>query len=226
MEILIGVFIALIIYLIVLFTIKSDSKIILYAKYTVIVLLVIDTIMIGYFITKSKGYDEYYKEYEKLKSTDEWKDSQKILNMTKVIKKEKDKDGKDKIIYFPDNKDAQKEMYKECYDYTNKYYDENISGNFKNAPVDNDYYAPTIECSNLAKTKQNDSTNMLNKAHDTCINALRKKNNAEYTKHMNNIMNSTYASVIRDKNKDDPTYTDKTDKEILYEDCANKMEDI
>lgn len=232
MKILIGVFIALIICLIVLFIINSNSKILLYFKRIVLLLLVIDAIMIGYFMTKTKKYEDYYKEYEKLKSKDEWKDSQDIIDMSKVVKEVIGENGKSKLIFFADNKDAQEKMYEKCYDYTKKYYTD-VSGNFdpKNTTLkDNngqiienkkfDYYGPTIECSNLAKTKQNKATDMLNKAHDKCINALGK-NTAKYKEHMKNTMDPTYVNKIRNEN--DSTYKNKPDKEILYENCDEIM---
>lgn len=228
MKILIGVFISLIICIIVLFSINSDSKILPYFKRIAILLLVIDAIMIVYFMTETEGYEDYYKEYEKLKSKDEWKDSQDIIDMSKVVGK--DKEGNP--TFFADNKDAQKKMYEKCYDYTKKYYTD-VSGNFdpENTTLkDNDdqiienknfdYYGPTIECSNLAKTKQNKATDMLNKAHDKCINALGK-NTAKYKEHMKNTMDPTYVNKIRNENGS--TYKNKPDKEILYENCDEIM---
>jgi len=200
---LIGVFVVLLICLIVFFSIKSDSKIILYGRYAIIPLLVINSIIIGYVIIKysKKSYSDDYKKYEKLKLKDSWKDAESIIHNTKV----------DNFANMPDQ---QKKVYDQCYAFTNKYYKDYKELYDPKNPTKSDkpfdYYAPSIECSNLAKMTQKKATDKLNESHDKCINALKNTDTEKYDTYINNLTNDY----------------DYKNKETQYKECDEIMKQI
>lgn len=53
-----------------------------------------------------------------------------------------------------------------------------------------DLYAPSIECSNIAKMHQTPAKQLIEKAHDTCITALQNKNPTQYHDHLAAITNT------------------------------------
>jgi len=144
--------------------------------FTIIVLTYYAAMSLRYWTKPS--YLRYEDQYLALQNKKSWRDAQNIIMGTKINE-------------FDHNYPAQKEVMGKCHDFVGKHYS-NKKDLYPSSDIlkdDTDYYASSIECSNMAKMKQAAARKKMEYAHDTCIEHLKESDDpAQYQQHMSAIM--------------------------------------